>query len=78
MDLHCRSARFSRCFPHDESGQHFLARTRNNILRKGLFIGMVVKIEKITRDYPPGNFHISPPKALLRRGIIHISPGETC
>ena len=61
MDLHCRSARFSRCFPHDESGQHFLARTRNNILRKGLFIGMVVKVEKITRDYPPGNFHISAP-----------------
>ena len=36
MDLHCRSARSSRCFPHDESGQHFFkARTRNNIVRKG-------------------------------------------
>ena len=48
MDLHCRSARFSRCFPHDESGQHFLASTRNNIVRKGFFIWMIVKLERIT------------------------------
>lgn len=71
MDLHCRSARFSRCFPHDESGQHFLARTRNNKKHseKGTFYRDGCKNWK---DYLPGNFHIPPPKAAFEEDVLHI------